>query len=128
MKKKVKYRRTGRCNSCGMCCLLKDGMRFYYKDSKADKENIKLALRTGWMKVHEIKKKIYLSRMNPCIQLYINWAGKFKCGIHGRLKPKVCKIHPHGPPDHYWLIIKKFCGFKFKKIKGGETNGKSNIK
>ena len=111
-KKKVKYKRTGRCKQCGICCMM---VNHCIETSKGDKTDIKFHKEIGHRQVYETKKKVTYSNLNPCPHLNFNKKGKWICLINKK-KPKVCSDFPSSPHDYY-KIVRSFCGYKFTKIK-----------
>ena len=114
MKKEIKYKRIGKCKQCGMCCLVKERLM---NVGKKERDYIHLHKKTGWTKFHETKKNIYFAMISACYQLYVTNKGKFRCNLHKKNKPKICKEWPWSPNEEYYKILKKFCGYKFEKRK-----------
>ncbi len=111
MKKKIKYKRIGRCKQCGICCML---VHHCVETPKKDKRDIRFRKSIGHKIIYETKKSIFFSDLNPCPHLSFNKNGKWICLIH-KNKPKVCREFPSAPQD-YHNIVKKFCGYKFIKV------------
>lgn len=113
MKEKPKYKRTGRCNGCGVCCLFKDNVRRLNKKS----DELKFKLKTGYMILHETKKLAFVGRAHACPQLMFNRNGKYRCKLHGkRIQPMTCRDFPFDPTHDYYTMVKKFCGYRFEKV------------
>ena len=123
-KKNFKWKRTGKCKSCGMCCIIVKSCNVSNK--KDGKESIDFNEKVGYNKVHETKNKVYYANLDGCPKLYITSKGKFRCNVHGKKKPKICKDWPYYPGQDYYKILKKFCGFRFKKVKIKEVKNGTN--
>jgi len=113
MKKKIKYKRIGKCKQCGMCCMLRERIMSVPRTSKS---YISLHNKSGWTKFHETKKDVYFANLLACYQLYVANKGKFRCKLHEKNKPKICKEWPFSPTEEYYRVLKKFCGFRFVRI------------
>ncbi len=114
-KEKFKWKRIGKCKQCGICCMITKHTRSYNKKyAKDNKRHIEFDKIIGLNKIYENKKTIVYADIDACPHLEIKGT-KFICGIHGK-KPKVCRTYPSIPHDYY-RYLKKFCGYRFKKVR-----------
>lgn len=112
--KNFKWKRIGKCRQCGICCMIHKGARSV---GKKEKNYIDFDEKCGLNKVHETKNRVYYAHISSCPNLYISKRGKFRCKIHKKGKPIICKEWPFSPEKEYYKILKKFCGYRFKKVK-----------
>lgn len=109
------YKKVGKCNQCGMCCLFKDGMK---RVDKKHKDELYFNKKIGWTIIKEDKDCFILGKIQGCPYLIFTKEGKLICKLHGtKLQPKICKDYPVHPDHTFYEVFKDWCGYKFKKSK-----------
>lgn len=103
--KDSKFKRYGKCNSCGACCRVICGAHFdNSKYAEFVMKDIKKVRGRG-------RNRHYIN--SNCSNLTLNG----KCEKFGKVNfPSVCAKFPMWEGDGVYLIVKDFCGFKFKKV------------
>lgn len=103
--KESNFRRYGKCKNCGACCrVCCSGLWGNNKYSEFIQKDIKRVRGRGRNR-HYIK--------TDCKNLTLNG----KCKVFNRGLPSVCAKFPMSPDDGVYMIVKDFCGFRFKKLK-----------
>jgi len=105
---KYYYKRFGKCNykKCQSACC-----RFIcygtYKFNKYHESN-------KYDKIVKIGKQEWGVDFKHCSNLTFNGL----CKLHNKpSQPRVCSLFPMSPDDGVYIILKKFCGYYFKKFK-----------
>ena len=105
------WKRTGKCNRCGVCCLI--SYKILKIDIKDDNERMD-KIREGWKVIRMTKTFVFLAKWNPCPYLGFD----FKCELHGTKKqPLICKDFPIGNAYNFYRCVKHKCSIKLRRVR-----------
>ena len=119
------YKRIGKCNPqrCGGACC-----RYSTATNNKEEEYHDIVKRQDAGNIHSIKryknKEIIINNF-ICPYMTIDC----KCSLHGKKKqPYTCDVFPMHHTDCTYQAIKKFCGYRFIRIKNNKYKYKRKIK
>lgn len=112
-KKKFWWKRVGRCNplKCGGACC-----RYYVNTGPSKKEyhDIMGVDHKNTFEIRRMGNKELIIKNAVCPNMTMDC----KCKLHGnKNQPYTCDVFPMHPTDGTYLAVKKFCGYKFVKVK-----------
>lgn len=115
IKEKNKYwwRRIGRCNpnKCGGACCR---YAVTIEPSKKEYHDLIGANHKDVFEIKKVNKKDLIIKNAVCPNMTMDC----KCKLHEKKEqPYTCDVFPMHPDDGTYLAVKKFCGYKFVKVK-----------